>query len=172
MVSTISLPIFIGISVFYEPFLLLNLLSSLTISSCEMKLKLATTKFFRLLSSCIYTKVVFFIFKSRSTSFKSFSGKVALSFSVNIPTFLRKMDKRFAKYLWDFSSLSITSSFSINLIVSLALTLFEKSSLTFCQNFLLSKTKFTLRFAKMVLFGSFHKVNTNISLPFEFLRLV
>ena len=155
MVSTISLPIFIGISVFYEPFLLLNLLSSLTISSCEMKLKLAATKFFRLL---IYTKVVFLIFKSRSTSFKSFSGKVALSFSVNIPTFLRKMDKRFAKYLWDFISLSITSSFSINLIVSLALTLFEKSSLTFCQNFLLSKTKFTLRFAKMVLFGFFHKL--------------
>ena len=155
MVSTISLPIFIGISVFYEPFLLPNLLSSLTISSCEMKLKLAATKFFRLL---IYTKVVFLIFKSRSTSFKSFSGKVALSFSVNIPTFLRKMDKRFAKYLWDFSSLSITSSFSINLIVSLALTLFEKSSLTFCQNFLLSKTKFTLRFAKMVLFGFFHKL--------------
>ena len=158
MVSTISLPIFIGISVFYEPFLLLNLLSSLTISSCEMKLKLAATKFFCLLSSCIYTKVAFLIFKNRSTSFKLFSGKVALSFSVNIPTFLRKMDKRFAKYLWDFSSLSITSSFSINLIVSLALTLFEKSSLTFCQNFLLSKTKFTLRFAKMVLFGFFHKL--------------
>ena len=45
-------------------------------------------------------------------------------------------------------SLSIISPFSINLIVVLALTLFEKRDLTFCQNFLLSKTEFSSRYSK------------------------
>ena len=45
-------------------------------------------------------------------------------------------------------SMSIISSFSINLTVVLALTLFEKRDLTFCQNFLLSKTEFTSKIAK------------------------
>ena len=40
MISTFSLKIFIGISVFCEAFLLFNLLSSFTTSSFEMKLKL------------------------------------------------------------------------------------------------------------------------------------
>ena len=45
-------------------------------------------------------------------------------------------------------SLSFISSFSTNLIVVLALTLFEKSGLTFYQIFLLSKTEFTSRFSR------------------------
>ena len=40
MVSTFSLTIFLGISVFCEAFLLFNLLISSVILSCEMKLKL------------------------------------------------------------------------------------------------------------------------------------
>ena len=45
MISTFSLIIFIGISVFCEAFLLFNLLSCFTVSSWEMKLKLKV-KFF------------------------------------------------------------------------------------------------------------------------------
>ena len=64
--------------------------------------------------------------------------------------------------------LSIVSSFSINLIVALALTLFEKRGLTFCQNFLLSKTEFTSIFAKWSFLDFFQEVNTNISVIFVF----
>ena len=55
-------------------------------------------------------------------------------------------------------SLSIISSLSINMIVGLALTLFEKRGLTFCQNFLLSKTEFRSRFAKWYFFYFFQEV--------------
>ena len=40
MISTFSLTIFIGISVFCEAFLVFNLLSSFTISSCEILVEL------------------------------------------------------------------------------------------------------------------------------------
>ena len=63
--------------------------------------------------------------------------------------------------------LSIILLFSINLIVGLALTLFEDRVFMFCQNFLLSKTEFISRFAKCCFFFCFfQEVNRKISLFF------
>ena len=93
-----------------------------------------------------------------STSLKLFSVEAALCFSVNIPNFLTI----FTKYSLNSFEISISSSiislFSTNLIVVLALTLFEKRGLTICQNFLLSNTEFTSRFPKMSFSGFFHEV--------------
>ena len=101
----------------------LTYLSSFTVSSWEMKLKLNF--------HCIYTKVVFVFLKAISTSLKIFPVKVALSFSVNNRKFLTTLTNWFHFFVI-LTSLTIISSFSIYLIVGLALTLFEKRGLTFC----------------------------------------
>ena len=75
----------------------------------------------------------------------SFFVQCALIFA-SIPYFLTIPKK----YLLNHFGISISSSIilllSINLIVILALTLFEKRCLTICQNFLLSYIKFISRF--------------------------
>ena len=157
MISTFSLTIFIGISVFCEAFLVFNLLSSFTTSSCEMKLKLKVMllRFFIRLVIAFTLGWFLYLFRAISTSLKLFSVKVALSFSVSIPKFLTVLTKYSLNTFAILISLSMVSTFSINLIVVLALTLIEKRGLTFCQNFLLSKTEFTSRFAKWSFFGFF-----------------
>ena len=159
MISAFSLTIFIEISIFCEAFLLYNLLSSFTTSSCEMKLKLKVELprfFIRLVTAVILGWFLFFL-RAISTSLKLFSVKVALSFSVSIPKFLTVLTKCSLNIFEILMSLSIVSSFSINLIVVLALTLFEERGLTFCQNFLLSKTEFTSIFAKWSFLGFFSR---------------
>ena len=126
MISTFSLTIFIGISVFCEDFMLFNLLSSFTITSCEMELKLKVKLprfFIRLLIAFILGWFLYFL-RAISTSLKSFPVKVALSFSVSIPKFLTALTKYSLNIFAILISLSIVSSFSINLIVLLALTFF------------------------------------------------
>ena len=148
MISAFSLTIFIGISVFCEAFLFFNLLSSFTVSSCEIKLKLKVRLprfFIRLVIAFILEWFLYFL-RVTSTSLKLFSVKVPLSFSVTIPKFLTKMTKYSLNVSVILIWLSIISWFSINLIVVLVLTLFEKRGLTFYQNFLLSKREFTSRF--------------------------
>ena len=133
MISTFSLTIFIEISVFCEAFRLFILLSSFTISSCEMKLKLKVKLprfFIRLVIAIILGWFLYFL-RAISTSFKSFSVKVALSFSVSIPKFLTVLTKYSLNIFAILVSLLIASSFSINLMVFLASTLFEKRVLTF-----------------------------------------
>ena len=150
MISTFSLTIFIGIFVFCEAFLLFNLLSSFTTSSCEMnlKLKVKLLRFFIHLVNAFILRWFLYLLRAISTSPKLFSVKVALSFSISIPKFLTVLTKYSLNIFAILISLSIASSFSIILIVVIALTLFEKRGLTFCQNFLLSKTEFLSRFSK------------------------
>ena len=164
MICTFSLTIFTGISVFCEVFLRFNLSSYFTISACEMKLKLKVKfpRFFILLVIAVILGWFFYFLRAISTSIKLFSVKVALSISVSIPKLLTVLTKYSLNIFAILILLSIVSSFSINLIVVLAVTLFEKRSLTFCQNFLLSKTEFTSRFVKWSFFGFFQKVNTKI----------
>ena len=159
MISTFSLTIFRGISVLCEAFLLFNLLSSFTISPCEMKLKPKVKlpiSFIRLVIAFILGWFLYFL-RAISTSLKLFSEKVVLSFPVSIPKFLIVLTKCSLNIFAILISLSIVSSFSINLIVVLALTLFEKRGLTFCQNFLLSKTEFTSRSLHHDLFWLFSR---------------
>ena len=128
MISTFSLTIFIGISVFCEAFLLFNLLCSFATSSCEMKLKLKvmSPRFFIRLVITFILEWFLYLLRAISTSLKLFSVKVALSFSISIPKFLTVLTKYSLNIFAILISLSIVSRFSINLIVVLALTLFEK----------------------------------------------
>ena len=112
MISTFSLTIFIGISVFCEGFFLFNLLSAFTISPCEMKLKLKVTlpRFFIRLVNAV---ILGWFFKSYFHFTRIIFCKVALSFSVSIPKFLTVLTKCSLNIFAILISSSIVSSFSI-----------------------------------------------------------
>ena len=122
--------------------------------------------FIRLVIAFVLGSFLYFI-KATSTSLELFSVNVASSFSVNIPLFLTILTKYYSNVFAVLVSLWIISSFSIYLIGGLALILFEKRRWTLCQNFLLSKTEFTSRFAKLSFLFFFQEVNTKISLLFD-----
>ena len=132
MISTFSLTIYKGISVFCEAFLLFNLLSSFTLSSYEMKLKLKVTKYFHSLNNCIYTWVVFAFLKSHLHFTLIISVRVALSFPLSIRKFLTILTKYLFNIFAILILLSIILSFLNNLTVGLALTLFEERVFMFC----------------------------------------
>ena len=135
LISTFSLTIFIGISVFCETFLPFHLLSSL--SSCEIKLKLKVKLpklFIRLVIAVILGWFLYF-FQIHFPSLKLFSVNVALSFSRSIPIFLTVLAKYSLNIFAILISLSIVQLFSINLIVFLALILFEKKVWHFARTF-------------------------------------
>ena len=158
--DTFSLTIFIGISVFCEAFLLFNLLCFFTISSCEMKLKLKVKlpRFVIRLVIAVTLGWSLYFFKSHFHFAQAIFCKSCTFFSVSIPKFLTVLTKYSLNIFAILISLSIVPSFSTNVIVVLALTLFEKRCLTFCQNFLLSKIELTSRFAKWSFLAFFKRL--------------
>ena len=97
---------------------------------------------------------------------KLFSMEIAFCFFLSCANLLTIFTRSLWKSFVIVISSSVFSLFSTNLIVVLALTLFEKRGLTICQNFLLSDIKFTSRFVKFSFFDFFQEVYAKVSLFF------